>query len=103
MDSAATVPSADKYFENDLQELASEDPFVSEQAVVRVAQRGFGVVQALMSILSDFTKPGLAGIARALGKIKDRRAISVLTQAAKMGDEELRTASIWALAQFHEP
>jgi len=104
MDSTVTAaPAADKYFENDLEELASADPFVSEQAVVRVAQRGFGVVQALISILSDFTKPGLAGIARALGKIKDRRAIPALAQAAKMGDEELRTAAIWSLAQFHEP
>ena len=104
MDSAVpTAAVADKYFDNDLEELASEDPFVSEQAVVRVAQRGFGVVQALISILSDFKKPGLAGIAKALGKVKDRRAIPVLTQAAKMGDEELRTAAIWALAQFHEP
>lgn len=105
MDSAAVTAGAatDRYFDNDLEELASEDPFVSEQAVVRVAQRGFGVVQALISILSDFTKPGLAGIAKALGRIKDRRAIPVLTQAAKMGDEELRTSAIWALAQFHEP
>ena len=25
------------------------------------------------------------------------------TQAAKLGDEELRLAAVWALAQFHEP
>lgn len=97
------TPTLDKYFEDDLKELASDDPFVRDQAVVRVARRGEWVVQALSSILNDFAKPGLAGVALALGKIGDRRAISVLAQAAKMGDEELRIAAVWALAQFHEP
>jgi HEAT repeat protein len=97
------APLTDRYFEDDLIELASEDPFVRDQAVVRVAQRGVGVVEALISILSDFAKPGLAGVALALGKIGDRRAIPVLAQAAKMGDEELRMAAVWALAEFHEP
>src|SRR5262249_51702189 len=97
------TPATDHYFESDLKELASEDPFVRDQAVVRVAQRGVGVVQALVSILQDFAKPGLAGVARALGKIGDRRAIPVLAQAANLGDENLRVAAVWALGQFHEP
>jgi HEAT repeat protein len=100
---AVETPSIDKFFEDDLKELASEDPFIRDQAVVRVARRGDGVVQALASILNDFAKPGLAGVALALGKIGDRRAIPVLAQAAKMGEEDLRIASVWALAQFHEP
>jgi len=104
MDSAAPQASGtETFFENDLKELASDDPFVRDQAVVRVAQRGFGVAQALISILSDFAKPGLAGVASVLGKIGDRRAIPVLAQAAKMGDEELRMAAVWSLAQFREP
>jgi len=104
MDSAVSeAPVSDGYFEHDLKELASDDPFIRDQAVVRVAQRGAAIVPALISILSDFTKPGLVGIAQSLAKIGDRRAIPVLAQAAKMGDEELRLASIWALAQFHEP
>jgi len=94
---------ADRYFEDDLKDLAGDDPFTRDQAVVRVAQRGFGVVQALISILSDFSKPGLAGVAQVLGKIGDKRAIPVLAQAAKMGDEDLRLAAVWALVQFHEP
>jgi HEAT repeat protein len=103
MDSAAgDVPGVDRYFENDLKELSSEDSFVRDQAMVRVAQRGFGVVQALIGILSDFAKPGLSGVAGALGKIGDRRAIPALAQAAKLGDEELRIAAVWALAQFHD-
>jgi len=100
---SAASPASDKYFENDFQELASEDPFIRDQAVVRVAQRGAAVVPALLNILSAFAKPGLAGVARALGKIGDQRAIPVLAQAAKMGDENLRVASVWALTQFHEP
>ena len=104
MDTAAVENAvSEKYFQDDLKDLASDDPFKRVQAVVRVAHHGAGVVQALISILSDFAKPGLAGIALALGKIGDRRAITVLAQAAKMGDEELRMAAVWALAQFHEP
>ncbi len=100
---APQEPISEKYFEQLLADLASEDPFHRDQAVLRMAQHGFGVVQALISILSDFAKPGLAGVARSLGKIGDRRAVPVLAQAAKMGDEDLRIASVWALSQFHEP
>jgi HEAT repeat protein len=104
MDTAAVESAvSDKYFQDDLKDLASDDPFTRDQAVIRVARHGAGVVQALLSILNDFAKPGLAGVALALGKIGDRRAIPVLAQAAKMGDEELRMAAVWALAQFHEP
>ena len=105
MDTAATPKEliSEKYFEQLLADLASADPFQRDQAVIRMAQHGFGVVQALISILGDFAKPGLAGVARALGKIGDRRAVPVLAQAAKMGDDELRVAAVWALCQFHEP
>jgi HEAT repeat protein len=103
MDTAAVESTvSDKFFQDDLKELASDDPFTRDQAVVRVARHGAGVVPALMSILNDFAKSGLSGIALALGKIGDRRSIPVLAQAAKMGDEDLRIAAIWALAQFHE-
>jgi HEAT repeat protein len=70
---------------------------------VRLAQRGFGITQSLISILSDHAKPGLAGIARVLGRVCDKRAIPALTQAARQGDEDLRMAALWALAQFREP
>ncbi|MFA5975079.1 MAG: HEAT repeat domain-containing protein [Elusimicrobiota bacterium] len=92
-----------KLFENDLAELSSDDPFIREQAVVRMAQKGFGVVQALTSILSDLAKPGLASVAKVLGRVGDRRSIPVLIQAAKFGDDDLRTAAVWALTQFREP
>jgi HEAT repeat protein len=104
MDSAAPVASLDEgAFNNDLKELASADPFVRDQSVVRVAQRGFIVVPMLINVLNDPAKPGSAGVARSLGKIGDPRAIPVLAQAAKMGDENVRLAAVWALAQFHDP
>jgi hypothetical protein len=99
----AESPANTPYFEDDFSELASEDPYIREQAVVRMAQKGFGIVQALIAILSDHAKPGLAAVAKTLGIIRDRRAIDVLAQAARMGDGELRTASVWALTQFSEP
>lgn len=92
-----------EHFENDLAGLSSEDPFLRDQAVLHMAQRGFGVVQALVSILSDHAKPGLAAVAKVLGRVRDRRAIPALIQAAKLGDEDLRIAAIWALSQFREP
>jgi HEAT repeat protein len=97
------TPATDAYLADDIKALASEDPFVRDQAVARVAQRGTGVVPALLGILNDFSKPGLAGIAMALGKIADKRAIPVLAHAAKLGDENLRLAAVWALAQIHDP
>jgi HEAT repeat protein len=104
MDTAAAAPVDDaKFFPNDLQDLGSDDPFVREQAVVRMAQKGFGVAQALISVLSDLGKPGLAATAKVLGRIKDRRAIDALANAARMGDDDLRTAAIWALGQYREP
>lgn len=103
IDTAAPPVQEDPhYYEQDLAALASEDPFEREQATVRMAQRGVGIVQALIGILSDHNKPGLAGIARVLGKVGDRRAIGALAHAARLGDEELRQASLWALTQFRE-
>ena len=105
IDAASNEPeaAAGPLPESDLAELSSEDPFIREQAVVRMAQRGFGVVQTLVSILSDQAKPGLAAIAKVLGRVGDRRAVPALIQAAKMGDDDLRTAAVWALTQFREP
>ncbi len=103
MDSLSAEEGADRTLESDLKDLSHEDPFIREQAGVRVAKRGFGIVQALISILNDFAKPGLSGVAQSLGQIGDRRAIPALAQAAKMGDEELRLAATCALAQFREP
>jgi HEAT repeat protein len=105
MDSTAPAPEAfnQKFFDNDLQDLASADAFVREQATVRMAQKGFGVSQALISILSDGAKPGLAGVAKVLGRVRDKRAVIPLIQSMKLGDEELRIAAIWSLTQFREP
>ena len=104
MDSTAPEASGlDATLLADLKALTSDDLFTREQAVVRVAQRGTPVAQTLIGILGDFAKPGLAGVAKALGKIGDERAIPILGQAAKMGDEELRIAAVWALSQLSDP
>ncbi len=97
------TPGAERVTEGELKEISHEDPFTRDQAVLRMAQRGNVVVPALVSILNDFSKPRLAGVASALGKIGDPRAIPVLAQAAKVGDEDLRIAAIRALSQFHTP
>jgi HEAT repeat protein len=104
MDSAVVEAAfSEREFAADLKDLASEDPFVRDQAVARVVRHGAAIVPALLGVLSDFAKPGLSGIAQALGRIADPRAIPALAQAAKMGDEELRLSAVVALAQFHEP
>lgn len=102
----STAPPAQddspRQLEQDLAELASEDSYVKDQAMIRLAHRGYGVVQGLIAVLSDLGKPGLAGVAKALGRIGDRRALGVLKQAAHGGDDEVRMASVWALSQFHD-
>lgn len=69
MDSSAVeINVSDREFQADLKELASEDSYARDIAVARVAQRGAGVVQALITVLGDFAKPNLSGVARVLGK-----------------------------------
>lgn len=99
---SATVESA-QALERDMQDLGSEDSYLRDQAMVRMAHRGHGVVQGLIAVLGDLGKPGLAGVAKALGRIGDRRAIPALAQAARMGDEDVRLAAVWALSQIHDP
>lgn len=104
MDSAAVeINVSDRVFQADLKDLASDDPYTRDNAVARVSKHGAGVVQALMTVLGDFAKPNLSGVARVLGKIGDRRAIGILAQAAKLGDDDLRLSAVWALAQFNDP
>src|SRR5688500_14819254 len=104
MDTApsASVEADKRADQQDLKELGSEDACTRDQATVRMARRGYGVAQGLIDVLSDLGKPGLAGVAKALGRIGDKRAIPALTQAARLGDDDLRLAAIWALSQFHE-
>jgi HEAT repeat protein len=103
IDSVAVLPEGqDRLLEEELQDLSSEDVFAQEQAVARVALKGEAVVPALVTVLGHYTKPGLSGVAKVLGRIGDRRAIPSLAQAAKLGDEDLRIAAVSALAQFHD-
>jgi HEAT repeat protein len=97
------VRDIDRLSPNDLDHLAHRDAFVREEAVTRIAKGGVGAVGALVNILQEFNKPGMVGIVKILGKIGDRRAIPALVRAAKLGDEDLRMAAVWALSQFREP
>jgi HEAT repeat protein len=104
IDTAATeVVVSERELQALLKDLASEDPYVRDQAVLRASQLGIAIVPSLMTVLGDFAKPRLSGVALALGKIGDKRAIAVLAQAAKMGDEDLKMAAVKALAQLNQP
>jgi len=100
---APAAAEALKELDKDIQELGRPDPFVRDQALARIVRRGTPAVAALTSLLSELEKPGLAEVAKALGRLGDARAIPALTQAARTGNDELRTAAVWALAQFREP
>ncbi len=100
---AERVLLSDHEWQAILKELLSDDPFLRDQTADRISQHGRGIVQPLMAVLSDFSKPNLSGVARALGTIGDDRAIPVLAQATKVGDEDLRMASVRALARFNNP
>ncbi len=90
-----------KHYEQDLLELGSEDPFVRDQAVERLAQKDSQVAEALISALADHNKPGLASIAKVLGRLRHPKALRVLHEALQTGDEELRVNVAWALGQYH--
>lgn len=89
--------------EKDLECLNSDDPFVRDQAVHRLGQRGPSVVPFLVEILSDQRRRGLPDAAKLLGRLRDRRALPALAQAMKMGDQPLKAAAVWALSQFRDP
>ncbi len=98
----AQAPSP-KHYEQDLQELGSADAFVRDQAVERLAQKDPQIADALISALSDHNKPGLASIAKVLGRLRNPKAMKVLKEAMKTGDEDLRINATWALSQYHSP
>ena len=100
---SAAAELTPKQIERELVDLSSEDPYTREQGVAKLAQHGLRVTQALMTILSSPSKKGLPAVAKTLGMIGDKRSIGALAQAAKQGDENVRTAALWALSQFRDP
>jgi HEAT repeat protein len=102
---AAAAELTPKQIERELVDLASEDPYTRDQGSARLAQYGLRVTQALMTVLSDHSMKtaGLPAVAKTLGVIGDKRSIAALAQAAKQGEDHLRTAALWALAQFRDP
>ncbi|OGR89562.1 MAG: hypothetical protein A2992_03950 [Elusimicrobia bacterium RIFCSPLOWO2_01_FULL_59_12] len=87
----------------DLVQLGNNDPFVRKSAADRIAQKGSAAVPTLINLLSEQSHKGAAEVARLLGRLRDRRAVSALVQAIKTGDEELRSTAVWALAQINDP
>jgi HEAT repeat protein len=100
---APSSASLDAALQHDLNQLTSDDPYARQEAAERINQRGSGVAPHLITVLNEQSRKGLPEIAKLLGRLRDRRAIGVLTQAMKIGDEDLRTAAVWALCQMHDP
>lgn len=103
IDSREDVQMRDKEIVQDLQHLLADDALQRQGACERLVRRGASVVPMLIPIMEDLKKPHLEQVATALGRLKDKRAIASLTQAARLGSEELRLSAIWALTQFQEP
>jgi HEAT repeat protein len=100
---AAAPEAADSKLKDDLNQLGNEDPYVRRSAGDRIVQRGASAVPALSAMVSEHTHRGVPEAARLLGRLKDRRAIGCLAQALKIGNEDLRTTAVWALAQMNDP
>jgi HEAT repeat protein len=98
----ATLNSLEAQLQGELAQLEHDDPFVRQSAADRILQRGAAGVPLLNKVLNEHTRKGLPEVARLLGRLRDRRAIGALTQALKIGDEDLRIAAVWALTQFNE-
>ena len=99
----SSTPSLDAQAKADLNSLASDDVFERRNAADRLSQRGSAIVPMLINRLNEQNHKGLSEAARLLGRLRDRRAISALAQALKIGDEELRASAAWALGQLTDP
>jgi len=89
--------------ESELHDLRSEDPVLRINVSERLAQKGPAVVPFLIEFVNDHSHKGIPDAVRILGKIRDRRAVSALTQAVHVGDEDTRIAAVWALSQINDP
>jgi HEAT repeat protein len=96
------ISSIDAGLQKDLTQLGSEDLYIRQEAAERIGQRGMKVVPMLVSILNEHSRKGLADIAKILGRLRDRSAIAALTQSMKIGNEDLRSAAVWALCQMND-
>jgi len=74
-------------------------------ALVSLAQIGNPAVEALLSLFNDKNYPAYrrADLARALGKIADKRAVESLVASLYEEDVSLREAVEWALYKIGEP
>lgn len=88
--------------ESELRDLASEDPFVQDQAVERCVAKGAGVIPLLGDRLPGSGTTAALGIIKVLARLRDPRSVQVLLQALKETDEEIRAAALTALRPFHD-
>jgi HEAT repeat protein len=87
----------------EIHQLGNEDPFIRKSASDRISQRGPAVVPHLINLVNEHTHKGVGEAVRLLGRIRDRRALSALSQALKVGNEEVRAIAVWSLSQLRDP
>jgi HEAT repeat protein len=87
----------------DVEHLGSDDPVLRRTAADRLLQRGPAVVPFLIALVQEHTHKALPEAIRVLGRLRDPRAAGALTQALKIGQEEVHTAAVWALSRLNDP
>jgi HEAT repeat protein len=101
-DATPEMLAVDGQLRQDLKQLESEDPFARKAAADRIHQKGLAAIPLLVSFINEHTRKGVPEVAKLLGRLRDPRATSALLQAMKVGDEEVRTAALWALSQMND-
>ncbi len=100
---AESAPALDAQLQNELNQLAEADPVTQKNAADRLHQRGAAIVPLLINHLHEHAHQGGSGVARLLGRFRDRRSVNALIEALKMGDETTRISAVWALSQINDP
>jgi len=86
-----------------LSALSDSDSNVRTQAAWALVALGSGSVAPLIQILDDQDSNARGDAALALGHLADTQALGSLIRATRAADPNLRTRSVYALEQFHEP
>lgn len=85
-----------------VQDLKDEDWAVRESAVDKLVGIGRASVNSLIAALKDEDPNVRAGAAKALGRIKDRRAVQPLINTLRDGASEVRWEAVHALLKIGE-
>jgi HEAT repeat protein len=95
--------TSDPQIQTDIKGLSSEDPLLRKNASDRLFQKGPAVVAPLVTHLTQSSFRRVGDAVSVLGRLRDRRAVDVLVQAMKTGDETVRVAAVCALGQINDP